>query len=176
MVHETPGKLLQMFLIFPSTRHHLSHTYSIDSILSTLNKVLISVLIFHHLSTVNLNSKTGIKMSKPFGSTPSKSTIDQSPPRIACANMDYSDVVIDVVPLFMVPRYVPTKRRASTPTGKKVRFSSVSKFSNPSGSIQIPSNEIRNIKPYVAVKKPHSMTNLYFDMIKTTDVGPDVVA
>ena len=60
-------------------------------------------------------------MSKPFGSTPCKSTIDQLVPRIACANMDHSDVITDDVPLSIVLGHVPTKRRARTPTGKKDR-------------------------------------------------------
>ncbi|KAI5387401.1 hypothetical protein KIW84_073508 [Lathyrus oleraceus] len=115
-------------------------------------------------------------MSKPSDSTPSKSIIDQSPHRIACANMDYLDVVTDVIPLSMVPRHVPTKRRARTHTGKKVRPSTVSKSSNPYGSVQILSSEIRNIDPSVAVKKPHYMNNLYLGPIKTTNVEPDVVA
>ncbi|XP_050917850.1 uncharacterized protein LOC127135075 [Lathyrus oleraceus] len=115
-------------------------------------------------------------MSKPSSSTPRKSTKDQSAPRIACANVDHSDVVTDVVPLSIVPGHVPTKRRPITPTMKKAKPSSVSKSSNPYGSVQIPSSEIRNIEPSIAVKKPHSMTSLYIDPIKTTDVEPDVVA
>ncbi|XP_050896386.1 uncharacterized protein LOC127103151 [Lathyrus oleraceus] len=90
--------------------------------------------------------------------------------------MDYLDVVTDVIPLSMVPRHVPTKRRARTHTGKKVRPSTVSKSSNPYGSVQILSSEIRNIDPSVAVKKPHYMNNLYLGPIKTTNVEPDVVA
>lgn len=90
--------------------------------------------------------------------------------------MDYSDVVIDVVPLSMVPGHTPTKRRARTPIGKKARPSTVSKSSNPFRSVQIPSSEIRNIDPSVAVKKPHSITSLYLDPIKTKNVEPDVVA
>lgn len=102
--------------------------------------------------------------------------MDQSVPMIACANMDYSDVVTDVIHLSVVTGHVPTKRRARTPTGKKARPSTISKYSNPSRSVQIPSTEIRNIEPSVTVKKPHSMTRLYLDPIKTTNVEPDVVA
>ncbi|KAI5428576.1 hypothetical protein KIW84_033536 [Lathyrus oleraceus] len=54
--------------------------------------------------------------------------------------------------------------------------STVSKSSNPSGSVQIPSSQITNIEPYVPAKKPHFMTNLYLNLIKTTDVKPGVVA
>lgn len=54
--------------------------------------------------------------------------------------------------------------------------STVSKFSNPSGSVQIPSSEITNIEPYVPLKKPHFMTKLYLNLIKTMDVEPGVVA
>ncbi|XP_050889941.1 uncharacterized protein LOC127095271 [Lathyrus oleraceus] len=114
-------------------------------------------------------------MSKLSGLTPSKNTIDQSPPRIACANVDHSDVVTDVGPLSIVPRHVPTKRRARTPTVKKARPSTITKSSNPSRSVQTPSSKIRNIEPSVVVKKPHSMTILYLDPIKTTDVEPNVV-
>ncbi|XP_050889545.1 uncharacterized protein LOC127094811 [Lathyrus oleraceus] len=60
-------------------------------------------------------------MSKNSGSTPSKITIDQSPPRIACANVDHSNVLTDVVPLTIALGYIPTKRRAKTPTVKKAR-------------------------------------------------------
>lgn len=120
VVHETPGKSLETFLIFLPTRYHTSHTYSIDSILSTLSKLFISVLIYLYLSNGNLNSNFAIKMSKPYGLTPNKSTIDKSPPRIACANMDYSDFVIDVVPLTMVPGHVLTIRRARTLIGKRL--------------------------------------------------------
>lgn len=90
--------------------------------------------------------------------------------------MDYSYVVIVVVPLSMVSGHVPTKRRARTPTGEKDRPSTISKFSNPFGSIQIPYSEIRNIEPFIAIKKPHSMTSLYLDPIKTMNVKLDVVA
>lgn len=59
---------------------------------------------------------------------------------------------------------------------KKSKPSTVSKSSNPYGSVQIPSSEIRNIEVFIAVKKPHSMTSVYLGPIKTTDVEPDVVA
>ncbi|KAI5401313.1 hypothetical protein KIW84_065965 [Lathyrus oleraceus] len=87
-------------------------------------------------------------MSKPSSSTPSKSTKDQLVPMIVFANVDHSDVVTDVVPLSIVPGHVPTKRRARTPIMKKA-------------------------KPSI---KPHLMTSLYLDPIKTTDVEPDVAA
>ena len=90
--------------------------------------------------------------------------------------MYYLDVVIDDIPLSMVPGQVPTKRRARTPTGKKARPSTVRKYSNSSRSVQFSSSEIRNIEPFVVVKKPHFMTSLYLDLIKTTNVEPDVVA
>ena len=32
------------------------------------------------------------------------------------------------------------------------------------------------MEPSIFVKKPHSMNNLYLDIIKTTDVEPEVVA
>ncbi|KAI5435395.1 hypothetical protein KIW84_021995 [Lathyrus oleraceus] len=115
-------------------------------------------------------------MSKPFGSTPRKSTKDQLTSRITCPNMDHSDVIIGVGPLSIVLGHVPTKRRARTPTVKKAKPSTVSKSSNPSWSVQIPSSEIRNIEPFVAVKKPHSMTSLYLDPNKTIDVEPGVIA
>ncbi|XP_050896478.1 uncharacterized protein LOC127103258 [Lathyrus oleraceus] len=90
--------------------------------------------------------------------------------------MDHSDVVTNVVPLTIVLVHIPTKRRARTPTVKMDKPSTVSKYSNPSGSVQIPSSEIRNIQPFVVVKKPHSMTNLYLDPIKTTNIESDVIA
>lgn len=114
-------------------------------------------------------------MSKPYGSTPSKNTKDQSTPRIACDNVDHSDIVNDIIPLSIVLGQVPTKRRAKKPIVKKVKPSPISKYSNPYESVQIPSSEIRNIKPFLAVKKHHSMTSLYLDPIKTTDVEPDVL-
>ncbi|KAI5407033.1 hypothetical protein KIW84_053334 [Lathyrus oleraceus] len=89
-----------------------------------------------------------MKMSKPSGSTPSKSTKDKSAPRISCANVDHSDVVTNFVPLSIIPRHVPTKRRDRTLNVKKAKPST----------------------------KPHSMTSLYLDPIKTTYVEPDVVA
>ncbi|KAI5406070.1 hypothetical protein KIW84_052716 [Lathyrus oleraceus] len=95
---------------------------------------------------------------------------------ISYANMDHLDVVIDAIPLSIVPGHVPTKRRARTPTMKKARPSTVCKSSNPYGSVQIPFNDYRNIEPSFAIKKPHSMTSLYLDPIKTTDVEHDVVA
>lgn len=55
-------------------------------------------------------------MSKLSGSTPCKSTIDPSHPRIVCANVAHSDVITYFVPLSMVPGHVPTKRRDRTPT------------------------------------------------------------
>lgn len=79
VVHETPSKSLQTFLIFILTLHNISLTYSIDSILSTFSKLFIIILAYFHLSIVNLNSKSVIKMSKPSGLTPRKSTIGQSP-------------------------------------------------------------------------------------------------
>ncbi|XP_050915165.1 uncharacterized protein LOC127130144 [Lathyrus oleraceus] len=59
---------------------------------------------------------------------------------------------------------------------KKAKPSTVSKSSNPFGLIQIPSTKIRNINPSVVVKKPHSMTSLYLDPIKSIDVEPNVIA
>ncbi|KAI5398882.1 hypothetical protein KIW84_064317 [Lathyrus oleraceus] len=87
-----------------------------------------------------------------------------------------SEMEVEQQTLKAASGHVPTKRRAKTPIVKKDKPSILSKSSNPSGSVQIPSSEIRNIEPFIAVKKPHSTNNLYLSPIKTIDVEPDVVA
>lgn len=58
---------------------------------------------------------------------------------------------------------------------KRVKTSNVSGSSTPSVSVQKPHSKIRNVESSVADKKPHTMTSLYLEHIKTPNVDPDVV-
>ncbi|KAI5431562.1 hypothetical protein KIW84_035665 [Lathyrus oleraceus] len=91
-------------------------------------------------------------MSKASELTPRKSYKDQvaltpSKDRVTHANSRKrsSDVIIDANPIFVVL-----------------------------GLQKLPS-EVKNVESSIAEKKPHTMTSLYLEPIKTPNVEPDVV-
>lgn len=169
MVHETPGKSLQTFLMF-QTRHP---TYVINIAHSTLRNMLIIVLGYLHLTTLSLNfisQNQNSKMSQASVSTTSKRTKEKLNPRIVYTN---SEVINDVVPLSIVHSHTTPIRNPRKTASKKVKLSKVSKYSSSSMSGQMAASDIRNFEPSTTVKKPRSMTSLYLDPI---NVEPNVDA
>lgn len=168
MVHKTQGKSLQTFLIFP-TRHptyciNIGHATLI--ILTTFS--LNFILGYLHLTTFSLISQNqNSKMYQPYVSTPNKHTKEQSNPRNIGTDVDYSEVITDVVPLSMVPGHATPIRKPRTSASRKGKPSKVSASSSP----YMVASDVRSLEPSTAVKKPLSMTSMYLDPI---NVEPNV--
>lgn len=159
MVHKTQGISLQSFLIFP-TRHP---SYSINIIHATFFILSLNLTLSHfHLSIFSLQSIPKIsKMSQPFVSTPRKHTEEQSNPKNIATEINLSDVITDVIPLSMVHVHATPIRKARTFVSRKGKPSKVSTFSSPS----MTARNVTTLEPYTAIKKPHSMSSLYLDLI-----------
>lgn len=108
-------------------------------------------------------------MSQPSILTPSKHTKEQSNPKNASTDIDLSEVITDVVPLFMLHGHANPIRKPITSASRKGNPSKVNTSSSPS----MDSSNEKIIKPHSVIKKPHSMTSMY---LKPINVEPNVNA
>ncbi|KAI5398626.1 hypothetical protein KIW84_064118 [Lathyrus oleraceus] len=94
------------------------------------------------------DTHTGENVAMNFNTK--KNTNDQSAPRIAYGNMDHSDAITDFVPLSIVLGHVLIKRRARTPTVKRLSLQFL--YLDPIKTTDVKPDVVTSAKGYVAAK------------------------
>lgn len=100
-------------------------------------------------------------MSQPFVSTPRKSSKEKANPKNIGIEIDFSDVIIDDVPLSIVDVHTTPMRKAKASSSRKSKPTKVSTSSTPSITVI----NMNDPEPPTGVNKPMSMTILYLDPI-----------